>query len=77
MNSNPSVIGNQVLGTFSDFRRDTFEVINPGVCGNRPTGDLAFVLSIDEGVKESASVKWNQTLMNADIVVGVYVNFTC
>jgi len=77
VNTNSTVIGNEVLGTFSEFRRDTFEVINPEVCGNGLTGDLAFVLSIDEGVKESASVKWNQTLMNADIVVGVYTNFTC
>lgn len=36
-----------------------------------------FVYSIDERVKETASVTWTQTLMNSNIWVGISVNYTC
>ena len=51
------------------------------MCGNvKPENginELSFVFSIDESVHQSAGVTWNETLINADIVVGVYVDFVC
>lgn len=76
------LINPTVLGTFhGPFLRDTFEEVAPEVCGGGlggGFGELAFVWGVDESqVKESAGLKFNITLMNEDIVVGPYVNFTC
>jgi len=82
------LINPKVLGTFGGkgnepWKRDTFKQFSGNVCNTGPNGTninggaLNFVFTIDESVHESAGAKWNQTLMNADIVVGYYVNFTC
>ncbi|KAE8449046.1 hypothetical protein EG329_008634 [Mollisiaceae sp. DMI_Dod_QoI] len=75
------LISSPILGTFHEpFKRDTFEEVASEVCRGGLNGgfnELAFVWSIDESVKESSGLKFNITLMNSDIVVGPYVNFTC
>jgi hypothetical protein len=79
VNANPPLTGTQILGTFQDFYRNTFTVINPSVC--MPLGgsfsDLAFIFETPQWLHQSAELKFNQTVMNEDIVTGVYVNFTC
>ena len=79
VNANPPRIGTQILGTFRDFHRGAFTVINPSVC--TPLGgdfsDLGFIFETPQWLHRSAELKFNQTVMNEDIVTGVYVNFTC
>lgn len=75
------LIGPQ-LGTFQGpFKRTTFEVVSESACGGirniSEWNGLSFLWKIDEEVKEGAGLIINETLMNADIVVGAYVNFTC
>ena len=75
VDANPALVGSQSLGTFKDFDRDTFTVINPSVCSN--LGNLAFIFEMAPEVKGTAELTFNQTVMNADIVTGAYVNFNC
>ena len=79
VNENPPLIGTQVLGTFQSFHRSTFTVINPSVCTLPGEGfsELAFIFEAPESLHQPAELKFNQTVMNEDIVTGVYVNFTC
>jgi hypothetical protein len=76
-----------VLGTYGGkgdkpWERNSFKHFTGDVCGyinkSRSNWDTqTFVYSIDEGVKETASITWNQTLMNSNIWIGIYVNYTC
>jgi hypothetical protein len=82
VNASPSIIIPDVLGTFSDICLGVREFITWDACSymGRDAGGvstLAFIFEMDQSVHQSAEVKFNQTLMNADIVTGVYVNFTC
>lgn len=38
---------------------------------------MAFVYEVDQKVDRSASVAFNITLMNDDIIVGPFLNYTC
>jgi len=77
VNANPPVIVDNVLGTFSDIHLGARDFITTHACSSGPISNLAFIFQTADSVHRTAELKFNQTLMNEDIVTGVYVNFTC
>jgi hypothetical protein len=76
----PSLVGCEVLGTFgASYEPGAWEEIHPDVCRN-VTNDIfnfAVVYSIDESVKESASLKFDLPPLYEATAAGPYMNWSC
>jgi hypothetical protein len=80
VHSFPSLVGCEVLGTFgASYEPGAWEEIHPDVCRN-VTNELfnfAVVYSIDESVKESASLTFDLPPLYEATAAGPYMNWSC
>ncbi|CZR67069.1 uncharacterized protein PAC_16968 [Phialocephala subalpina] len=80
VHSFPSLVGCEVLGTFGpSYEPGAWEEIHPDVCRN-VTNELfnfAVVYSIDESVKESASLTFDFPPLYEATAAGPYMNWSC
>jgi hypothetical protein len=76
----PSLVGCEVLGTFgASYKPGAWEEIHPDVCRNvtNEVFNFAVVYSIDESVKESASLTFNFPPLYEATAAGPYMNWSC
>lgn len=80
MRSFPSLVGCEVLGTFgASYKPGAWEEIHPDVCHNVTNAlfNFAVVYSIDESVKESASLTFDVPPLYEATAAGPYMNWSC